>query len=429
MDTTIIEEKKDLIISEMAENLVGSEIIKLASEVKERIRNGENIFNLTIGDFDPSIFPIPEEFKNEIIAAYESGQTNYPAANGIKILRRAVSRFLYTRGGLEYNEDQILISGGGRPLIYATYQAILDPGDSVIFPVPSWNNNHYAHLSRAKQISIETKLENNFMPTTAEIEPYINEANLIALCSPLNPTGTVFSKEVLRDICELILEENIKRGDDKKPLYLLYDQMYSLLTFGETQHHDPVTLCPEMKDYTIFVDGMSKSFAATGVRVGWGFGPQKMIDKMRAILSHVGAWSPKAEQVAAANYLKQESNIAVFLTEFKSRIQRRLDAFYNGFQALKTEGFNVDSITPQAAIYLTVKIDLQGLTTIEGIKLESTKDTTQYILDEAKIALVPFYAFGADKNSRWYRLSVGTASMDDIDSFFGDLRNALSKLS
>jgi len=429
MDTTIIEEKKELIISEMAENLVGSEIIKLASEVKERIRNGENIFNLTIGDFDPNIFPIPEEFKNEIIAAYESGQTNYPAANGIKELRRAVSHFLYTRGSLEYDEDQILISGGGRPLIYATYQAILDPGDSVIFPVPSWNNNHYSHLTRAQQIPIETKPQNNFMPTVDEIEPYICEANLIALCSPLNPTGTVFSKEGLRDICDLILEENNRRGDDKKPLYLLYDRIYSLLTYGETQHYDPVTLCPELKEYTIFIDGMSKSFAATGVRVGWGFGPPKMINKMRAILSHVGAWSPKAEQVATANYLKQESNITVFLTEFKSRIQRRLGAFYNGFQALKTEGFNVDAIVPQAAMYLTVKLDLQGLTTTEGFKFETTKDATQYILDEAKIALVPFYAFGADTNSNWYRLSVGTASMDDIDSFFGNLRNALSKLS
>src|SRR3989304_791882 len=420
MNTTITEEKRGIILSEMAENLIGSEIITLPNEAKERIRNGEKIFNLTISDFDPNIFPIPEEFKNEIIAAYNSGQTNYPAPNGIRDLRRAVSHFLRTMSGLEYTEDEILISGGGRPLIYAVYQAILDPGDSVIFPVPSWNNNHYCHLTRAKQIPVETKPENNFMPTADEIKPHIREANLIALCSPLNPTGTTFSKEALQKICNLILEENKRRGNHKKPLYLLFDRIYSLLTYGETQHHDPVTLCPELKDYTIFIDGMSKSFAATGVRVGWSFGTAGMINKMKAILSHVGAWSPKAEQVAAANYLKQESNIGLFLSKFKNRIQKRLDAFYNGFQALKKEGFNVDAVAPQAALYLAVKLDIQGLT---------TKDATQYILDEAKIALVPFYAFGADKNSRWYRLSVGTASMDDIDSFFGNLRNALSKFS
>ncbi|MBL4578354.1 MAG: aminotransferase class I/II-fold pyridoxal phosphate-dependent enzyme, partial [Flavobacteriales bacterium] len=117
--------KKELILSEMAENLIGSEIIKLANEVNERIRGGEQISNLTIGDFDPSIFPIPEVLKDGIIKAYNDGQTNYPTSNGIVELRRAVSDFLFTRGNIEYDEHQILIAGGGRPLIYAAYQAII----------------------------------------------------------------------------------------------------------------------------------------------------------------------------------------------------------------------------------------------------------------------------------------------------------------
>ena len=139
-------------VSEMAENLVGSEIIKLAGEVKAKIAAGDKIYNLTIGDFNPSIFPIPTELKDEIIKAYQNNETNYPAANGLQPLREAVSRFLHTREGLEYNADEILISGGARPLIYAAYQTILDPGDTVVFPVPSWNNNHYSHLTRTKSI-------------------------------------------------------------------------------------------------------------------------------------------------------------------------------------------------------------------------------------------------------------------------------------
>ncbi len=415
-------------VSEMAENLVGSEIIKLAGEVKKKIKAGEKIYNFTIGDFNPELFPIPAEFKQLIIAAYQNNQTNYPAANGIEELRIAVSRYLHTREGLEYDANQILISGGARPLIYAIYQTIIDAGDTVIFPIPSWNNNHYCHISGAKSISIETKAENNFMPSANDIKPYIAEANLIALCSPLNPTGTVFTRNDLEQICELIIEENKKRGDQKKPVYLLFDQIYWSLTHGDTQHFDPVSLMPDMKNYTIYVDGMSKAFAATGVRVGWAFGPQKIINKMRAILSHVGAWAPKAEQVAAAKYLAQDKQIDEYLHKFKNRISKRLQRIYQGFVELKNEGFNVDAISPQAAIYLTVKFDLINKVAPNGEILKTTQEVTKFLLDEAKLAIVPFYAFGTLKNPSWYRLSVGTCKYEEIDALFKQLKAALIKL-
>jgi aspartate aminotransferase len=429
MDTSLLDPIINQRVSEMAENLVGSEIIKLAGEVKAKIAAGEKIYNLTIGDFNPSIFPIPTELKDEIIKAYQNNETNYPAANGIQKLREAVSRFLHTREGLEYDPDQILISGGARPLIYAAYQTILDPGDTVLFPVPSWNNNHYSHLTRTKSIIVETSEENNFMPTAAELKPYINEAHLIAVCSPLNPTGTTFSEKDLEEICDLILEENKKRGDTRKPVYLLYDQIYWTLTHGETRHFDPVSLRPQMKNYTIYIDGISKAFAATGVRVGWAFGPQKLMNKMRAILSHVGAWSPKAEQVASANYLDNDDAIDEYLFSFKNDINHRLTSFYNGIINLKEQGHQVDAIPPQAAIYLTVKFDLVGKQTANGKTLETTADVTQYLLDEAKLAIVPFYCFGAAKNSPWYRLSVGTSVAEEIDELFSKLQRALTNLT
>ncbi len=429
MDTSLLDPIVNQRVSEMAENLVGSEIIKLAGEVKEKIKQGEKIYNLTIGDFNPAIFPIPSELKNEIVTAYQNNETNYPAANGILELRESVSRYLHTREGLEYDADQILISGGARPLIYATYQTILDPEDTVLFPVPSWNNNHYCHLTRAKQILIEATAENNFMPTAADLKPHISEANLIALCSPLNPTGTVFTESGLEEICDLILEENKKRGDTKKPVYLMFDQIYWALTHGETRHYDPVSINSDMKNYTIYVDGISKAFAATGVRVGWAFGPQKIMNKMRAILSHVGAWSPKAEQVATANYLDNDDATDEYLFSFKNDISKRLNAFYEGVTKLKEEGFQIEAIPPQAAIYLTVKFDLTGKRTAEGALLETTADVTKYLLNEAGLAIVPFYAFGASKKSPWYRLSVGTSVYEEIDELFERLKVALSNLS
>ena len=420
---------KELKVSKMAENLIGSEIIKLAGEIRELIAKGQRIYNFTIGDFDPKVFPIPAELKEEIIKAYQQDETNYPPADGILDLRKEVARQIKDWQGLEYGDNEILIAGGARPIIYAIYQALVDPNETVLFPVPSWNNNHYTHLSHAQQAFIETKPENNFMPTVDELRPHISKATLLALCSPLNPTGTVFSKAQLEAICDLVIEENARRTADQKPLYIMYDQIYWTLTYGDTVHFDPVNLRPELRDYTIFVDGISKSMAATGVRVGWAFGPKKIIDKMKSILGHVGAWSPKAEQVASARYLANDAQVQTFLNTFKDQLEQRLRGFYNGIQTLKGEGFSVDAIAPMAAIYLTVKFDLKGKKTADGVVLDSTEKVTSYLLSEAKLAVVPFYAFGADRSSPWYRLSVGTATMVDVTEAIESLRNALSKLS
>jgi aspartate aminotransferase len=419
---------RKLRVSRMAETLIGSEIIRLAAEVNEKIRQGEKIYNFTIGDFDSKIFPIPIGLETAIRDAYLEKTTNYPPANGVLELRKEVSRYISEKLNLDYSTDEIVITSGARPCIHAIYTTVLDPGDKVIYPVPSWNNNHYCHLSSAVGIPVETKAENNFMPTAEDIAPHIAEASLISLCSPLNPTGTTFSANELGAICDLVLKENNRRGPDKKPLYVLYDQIYWVLTFGETKHVNPVSLRPEMRNYTIFVDGISKALAATGVRVGWTFGPQRVIEKMRSIISHVGAWAPKPEQIATARFLKDMDIVDAHLNEFRHEIETRLVNIYRGFQELKKEGHDVDAIAPQAAIYLTVRFNLKGKKMQDGSIIQSTSDMTSYILNEAKMALVPFYAFGASNESNWYRLSVGTCKIEDTKFCIDNLRSALEKL-
>lgn len=416
-------------LSLLAETLIGSEIVKLGSVIKEKIKQGDQIYNYTIGDFDSTQFPIPEQLEKEIIAAYKDGFTTYPAADGELDLRIAVSNFIKANEELDYSPSEILIAAGGRPLIYAIYRAIVDKGDKVIYPVPSWNNNHYVHFTEGEHVMIEATRENNFMPTAAQIKPHVKGASLIAVCSPLNPTGTTFTKEELEAICDLIIEENNQRKDGEKKLYLMYDQIYWTLTFGDTIHYNPVSLRPEMKKYTVFVDGISKAFAATGVRVGWSLGPEEVIAKMRAINSHVGSWAPMAEQKAVAKFLNNADAVSAYLAHFKSEISYRLTSIYKGFQDLKNEGFAVDAIAPQAAIYLTVNINLAGKKTAAGNLLDTQADVTAYLLNEAKLALVPFYAFGAEKNNSWYRLSVGCCKKEDIETMLRKLRAALSKLS
>lgn len=413
-------------LSTLAETLIGSEIVRLGGVIKEKIKNGECIYNYTIGDFDPAQFPIPALLEKEIKLAYQNGCTNYPAADGEPDLRQAVADFLKTHESLDYGPSEILIAAGGRPLIYTAYRAIVDKGDKVIYPVPSWNNNHYTHFTEGEHIMIEATRENNFMPTADQIRPHVKGASLLALCSPLNPTGTVFGKTDLEEICDVVLEENAARGEDDKKLYLLYDQIYWTLTYGDTVHYNPVSLRPEMKKYTVFVDGISKAFAATGVRVGWSMGPEELIAKMKAINSHLGAWAPMAEQKAVAKYLPQNREVLSYLSEFKDGLEYRLRTIYEGFQDLKKEGFPVDAIAPQAAIYLTVQIDLTGKRAA-GRTLISQSDVTDFILNEAKLALVPFNCFGAKADNSWYRLSVGCCKKEEIGEMIGKLKDALMK--
>ena len=134
-------------LSNLAETLQASEIVRLGATIKEKMKQGQKIYNYTIGDFDSSVFPIPAELEQEIIGAYKDQYTTYPAAEGNLDLREAVSDFIAARQGLHYGPGEILIAAGGRPLIYSLYRAIIDKQDKVIYPVPSWNNNHYALLS------------------------------------------------------------------------------------------------------------------------------------------------------------------------------------------------------------------------------------------------------------------------------------------
>lgn len=425
-----MENKNHLRLSEMAETMLGSEIIKLAWNVNAKIEAGEKISNLTIGDYDPNIFPIPNVLKDEIISAYQNNITNYPPSEGIPSLRKAVSTFLKERGNLDYNEKEILISGGARPLIYAIYGVIVEPGEKVLFPIPSWNNNHYTHLFRCQEVVVTTKAENNFMPTAEKIRPHISDVALICICSPLNPTGTCMTRSSLEEICDMILEENTKRiAAGRKPVYLMYDQIYWLLNVGDTEHVEPVTLRPAMRDYTIFIHGASKIFAATGVRVGWTFGPEYIIGKMKNFLGHVGSWAPKAEQNATANFLNNKSAVDQFLVEINDKINVRLKGFYDGFTKLIQDGFPIEVIAPQAAIYMTVKFNIIGMKKANGEILNTVSDITSYLLDEAKVALVPFSAFGSPADTNWFRLSIGTCRVEDIDYVMKNVREALQKLS
>jgi len=407
----------------MASGLIGSEILRIGSEIRAAVAAGQKIANFTVGDFSSREFPIPDRLRDGILKALAAGETNYPPADGVLRLREAVREFWRDRLELEVPLESILIAGGSRPVIYAAYRALVEPGDTVVYPVPSWNNNHYCHLVGANGVALETDPEHGFLPTAASLKPHLRKARLIALNTPLNPAGTVLSPEEVRQIAESVAEENRRRARaGEKPLYLLYDQVYWMLTFGNARHDTPVHAVPETAKYTIFVDGISKSFAATGVRVGWGVGPRAVIAAMKDILGHVGAWAPRAEQVATAELLRDPPAMNAYLREHKGRLQERLDRLHEGFSRMAKAGLPVRDIPPQGAIYLSVQFDLIGK---RGLK--TNDQVCKYLLDEAGLAVVPFQAFGLGGENGWFRFSVGAVSVRDVQESLPRIEAALRK--
>ena len=410
-------------LSTMAKGLIGSEILKIAAEIRGKVAAGAKIANFTVGDFSSKEFPIPERLREATARALEAGETNYPPSDGVLRLREAVRDFYKDRLALDVPLESVVIAGGSRPIIYAAYRTLVEPGDVVVYPVPSWNNNHYCHLVGATGVAVETDPEHGFLPTAKALLPHLRNARLLALNTPLNPAGTVLHVDEVRRIAEAVVAENARRDQaGERPLYLLYDQVYWMLTFGSARHETPVHLVPASAPYTIFVDGISKAFAATGVRVGWGVGPRAIIGAMRDCLGHVGAWAPRAEQVATAELLRDSGALEKFLHTHKAGLQARLEALHAGFSKMAAAGLPVRDIPPQGAIYLSVQFDLVGK---RGLK--TNDDVRRFLLDEAGFAVVPFQAFGLQGEGGWFRLSVGAVSLEDIADALPRVEAALRK--
>lgn len=396
----------------------GSRILGIAGQVRGLIAEGREIANFTVGDFSPQQFRIPEALSASIQEHVAAGHTNYPPADGVPELKQAIADQYKRDLGLDYGPESVCVGSGARPPIYATWGLFVEPGDRTVSFVPAWNVGYYAHLFQSKHDYVPTSAENNFFPTVEQAREAMRGARLVVLNSPLNPTGTAIDPEVLRGIAQALVEENANR---ERPCMLLFDQVYWMLMAPGFTHASPVSLVPECAPYVVHVDAVSKSFAGTGLRVGWAVLPPYLQRPMKSLMGHMGSWAPRAEQMAVAAYLQQPEAVEEYMVGMRQAIQDRLQRLYKGIHAMKAQGLPVDAIEPQGAIYLSFRVDAvgrAGLTDNEAIR--------NLLLEEAGVAVVPFQAFDRQESDGWFRMSVGAVGVDDIDRALSRLREVLT---
>ena len=196
-------------------------------------------------------------------------------------------------------------------------------------------------------------------------------------------------------------------------MFLLFDQVYWSLEFGRMTPISPPGLVPEVAPYTVMLDAISKSLAATGLRVGWSVGSPVVTQRMSDLLGHVGAWAPKAEQVATAEFIDDVEAFHAFRMEMHEKLRARLERLHRGIGALAARGMPVDAVEPEGTLYLSAHVDLFGRS-LEGVRMENNEDIRRALLVGAGLAVVPFQAFGLAREDGWFRMSVGAASLEAI---------------
>ena len=291
-------------LSELANGIERSRILSIATQVKKMKAEGKLVTAFTVSDFSPEQFVVPHTVTEELAVAVQQNQTNYPPAAGLPELRESLSNWMIYKYGLNVGSEGIIVGSGARPVLFASFKLFLEPGEGLAHGVPAWNNHYYVHLNSAIDIAIEGNLESRFLPTSDGIRARISEIRVLILNSPLNPTGTCFTANELGDICDVVLEENEKRRQSgKKPVMLVYDQVYSTMTAKGIEHVHPVQVRPDMFEFTITLDAISKSLTATGLRLGWMALPAKLAAPVIALIGHMGSWPARPiQQAAAATY-------------------------------------------------------------------------------------------------------------------------------
>ena len=382
----------ELKISKKASAISPSPTLAIDSKFKEMKKEGIPVVGFGAGEPD---FNTPENIKNAGIEAIKNNITKYTPASGTLELKAAVCQKLKRDTGLEYSTSNIVISNGGKHSLTNTFTCICDPGDEVILPAPYWvSYPDMIKLADAVPVIIEGAEENNFKFTAEQLESAItSKTRALVLNTPSNPTGMVYTKDELEKIAEIAVKNNI---------YIIFDEIYEKLVY-EGEHTNIATLGDEIRDLTIIVNGLAKTYAMTGWRIGFVAANKKLAKAMGNIQSHATSNPNSIAQAAAVEALNGDQSIIE--TMKKTYIERR-DYMVDKINSI--DGLSCK--TPHGAFYVFMNVKDVLNKEHYGKMINTANELCQDILDRALVALVPSEGFGVDG---YVRLSYAT-SMDTI---------------
>ena len=385
-----------------------SPTLATAAKAKAMKAQGIDVVDFGVGEPD---FDTPENVKEAAKKAIQAGFTKYTPASGTDELKEAVVEKFKKDNGLAYNKSQVLISCGAKHSLYNIAEALFDPGDEVIIPSPYWvSYPDQVILNDATPIIVETTEDEKFKLSAKKLEKAVTrKTKAVILNSPSNPTGLAYDKKTLEEIAAVAVKHN---------LYVISDEIYEKLIYDGFQHFSIASLGPEIKDLTIVVNGVSKSHAMTGWRIGYAAGPQDVITAMANIQSQSTSNPTSISQKAAVEALRGPQDfIQVMNSEFDKRRKYMVERL--------NRITGMSCLMPVGAFYAFPRVSPLFGKSVNGKLIRNSSDLAAYLLEEAKVALVSGDAFGADA---YMRLSYAT-SMEIIVKGLDRIERAVNKLA
>ncbi len=390
-------------LSDKVLNIAPSMTLAVNAKLKQMVDEGVEVFGFGVGEPD---FDTPEYIRNAAVEAMNKGFTRYTPAQGTIELRKAICAKLKRENSLDYEPNQIIVSSGAKHSLSNAFAAILNPGDEVIVPVPYWvSYTEIIKLNDGVPVLVQTKKENNFKMSGEELKNAITaKTKAILINSPSNPTGAVYTEKELREIADIAVQNN---------LFVVSDEIYERIIYDDNKHISIASFNSEIKDLTILINGMSKSYAMTGWRLGYAAGNEKLIKAMSSVQGHAVSHPSSITQYAAAAALNgPQDDLKNMVQEFS----KRRNYMYGRINAMK----GLSCIKPEGAFYVYVDISSYLGRNLCGIKLDSCLDFAQTMLEKGHVAVVPGAAFGTEG---FVRISYATSmeiiknGLDAFESF------------
>lgn len=392
-------------LSEKVKSISPSSTLAIDSKFKQMKADGIDVVGFGTGEPD---FDTPDYIKQAAIEAIQSGKTKYTPAAGTMELRKAICEKFQRENGLHYEPTQVIVSNGAKHSLVNTFMAILNPGDEVIIPAPFWvSYPEMVKIADGVPVVIETKEADEFKFTAEEFERAITpKTRALVLNSPSNPTGMVYTEEELRAIADVAIKHGI---------YVVSDEIYEHLIY-EGKHVSIASFNDEIKDLTIIINGVSKTYAMTGWRIGYSASNPEIAKIMANLQSHASSNPNSIAQAATVAALSGgEEEIAFMKAEF----QKRRDYMVERINHIP----GVSCRNPHGAFYVVMNISQLKGKTLGGKLIQTSDDFANVLLEQARVALVPCSGFGADDFVRW---SYAT-SMENIKEGLNRLERFLSE--